>query len=90
MNTAKLVERKPADFRGNAAVYQLSPPVDDGEGGKTEFVVVSGVRDTWVHEVMVFPCNNAAGEGCTFLDLACIRKSLSHEAALDHLGYKIV
>lgn len=84
-------------WRGNAALYQVVPPMEQtayGLDGTTEttkhgHIVVSGVHHAMAHETMGFP---ADGEGnvVNMLDLFCTRGTTNHRIALANAGYELV
>jgi len=88
-------------WRGHAALYKLSSPVEfhfagSDDLGRTNFVVVSKVYIEHLAslygsgvETMIFP-SNGRGTPHNFLDLVCIRGEHSdHKEALKVLGYTL-
>lgn len=89
--------RQLTGWNGDAALYKLDPPYvakSYGEDCKEqtkeiEFVIASAVNNAFAHETMIFEAKEN-GDCVSFLDLACIRDSLSHSDCLAKLGYKAV
>ena len=88
MNTATLIKAALPDYRGDAALYRLDPPLDG-----VSLVVVSAVNDPdWfgIHETFIFPAD-AEGEIVDFAELhGSTRGTTSHAEALENAGYTIV
>lgn len=80
---AKKLKALSEDFSGDAAVYEMDPPF---EGHK--FVVVSGVRNAFAHETMLFK-SDKNGKVTEWGDLHCVRNTQSHQEVLGELGYTI-
>lgn len=72
-------------WRGEAALYHLSPPLDEHE-----FVVVSAALVPYSGpETYIFPADDA-GEVAGYLGLpGSFRGSLDHESALQGAGYEV-
>lgn len=102
MATAKLVKEL-HDFRGNAALYQLDPPLtesswsDDDSPASHEYVIVSAVRLpilTTMYggastKTYIFPAT-PEGEIAEWAELpGSMKNTLSHAEALSEAGYTI-
>jgi hypothetical protein len=88
--------KKLDNWRGNAALYQLAPPIEqttyeDGVEKTTKYghIVVSGVNHAFAHETMGFPCDSE-GNVVNMLDLFCTKGTTDHRVALANAGYERV
>ena len=80
---AKKLKALTEDFSGDAAVYEMDPPFEGHQ-----FVVVSGVRNQYAHETMLF-ASDKDGKVTKWADLHCVRNTQSHQEVLSGLGYTI-
>ena len=84
MKAAKLEDVTSGRVPGQTAIlYRLDPPCCN-----IEYVVVSAVCNSLVHETMIFAANED-GEVTDWSDLACVRDSTDHARCLKELGYSI-
>lgn len=65
----------------NQPIFRLEPPHDG-----YEHVVVSGIKDSWAHETMIFGCD-AEGKPDTWLDLFCVGGTTDQRQTLRDFGY---
>jgi hypothetical protein len=97
-NTAKFITTLP-DWRGDARVYELDPPLsdrqrDDDPGRKWVYVVVSAVV-AWCSgpETYIFPARKD-GDIFTTVDMleldGSFQGALDHERALNNAGYEVL
>lgn len=97
--TAKLIKDMSEDFRGNAALYSVSPPIPygidwDDEDEKylysADFVIVSAANVIFTGpETYIFPAS-ADGEVLNWIELdGSYRGGLDHKIALRRAGYKL-
>lgn len=90
MKFAQLMEIPARDIDGDvmtysvACVYRLTPPLEGHE-----YVIASGVRDKWVHEVMLFPADRH-GNTTSMGELSCCRDTIIHNDLLESIGYTVV
>ena len=86
-NTARFT--KNLDWRGDARLFELSYPVNYGEG-KTNFVAVSAVDDIYSGpETYIFPTKED-GEVLDWCELnGSYRGGLDHKQALNDAGYEV-
>lgn len=91
MKTAKLVKDNLDGFKGHAALYKLSTPVNIHDGKKTTYVVCSTVDATFTGwETYIFPANKK-GEVLDWLELdGSQRGTTSHIEVLNAAGYTLV
>ena len=73
---------KTVDMHNNAnqALYKT----DDKD---YPFIVVSGIKNQYAHEVMAFPAD-ADGEITNWSEIACVRYTTYHETFFGELGWK--
>ena len=64
------------------SIYKLIPSYKG-----YDYVLISGIRNEWAHEVMVFPSDGVTHTSSA--ELAVIRYSTSHEEILNKLGYNL-
>jgi hypothetical protein len=77
------------DWRGDAALYKLDPPLVDGDG-EHEYVVVSAA-DAFMSgpETYIFAADMNGHVDC-FIELSgSFRGDLCHETALANAGYRV-
>jgi hypothetical protein len=72
------------------ALYRLSPPLNDEGGNPQEYVVVSAVGNSMIHETYIFPAN-PRGDIISFLEMkGSDRDTTNHEQVLNNAGYEVV
>lgn len=79
------------DWKGRAALYRLSAPVEDEDGLPHEYVIVSAVMALFTGpETYIFPAD-AKGEVTSWGELPGSQRGfLDHELALEIAGYCVV
>lgn len=92
--TATFIRELGAEFRGDARLYKLDPPIEDSQWSdgvsKYEYVIVSGVEAMFSGpETLIFP-SDEQGNVVDWGDLdGSFRGDIDHERALNEAGYKV-
>jgi hypothetical protein len=97
MNAMYIRNIDKAEMPGDARLYELDEPIawSKWEGNeevdyRTEFVVVSGIANSFSTETYIFPAN-AYGKILSWLELdGSFRGSVDHERALENAGYEVI
>jgi hypothetical protein len=91
MNRATLI-KKLEDFRGEAGLYKMEPPLERHEYVVVSAVTVPSYRDEPLienTETYIFPANES-GEVTDWIELrGSLRDTLSHRDALTAAGYEL-
>lgn len=97
MKTAKLVKQI-EDWNENAALYELSEPIDywkyteedDYVSVPTNYVIVSAINNMFGRETYMFPATSD-GEAIQMVELSGSEKGcMNHKRVLNNAGYEVV
>lgn len=83
--------RNVGDWRGDARLYRVDPPVSWGYDGEseTDHVIVSGIDNEWGIETYIFAADST-GEVLGWGELdGSFRGAIDHEQALNGAGYSV-